>query len=72
MIVKNLHGREGQDFVAGDMLDFDGLAKTIEGAKYLYHFGGIADIVRLGGSFDTINLNVLGATIAIEAAVQGE
>lgn len=64
--------REGQDFVAGDMLDFDGLAKTIEGAKYLYHFGGIADIGEARQRpFDTINLNVLGATIAIEAAVQG-
>ena len=53
------------------MLDFDGLAKTIEGAKYLYHFGGIADIgeAKAASFLDTINLNVLGATIAIEAAV---
>lgn len=63
--------REGQDFVSGDMLDLDALAKTMEGAKYLYHFGGIADIGEARQRpFDTINQNVLGATIAMEAAVK--
>ena len=36
--------RDDQHTVVGNMLDVDAVSKAVEGAKYLYHFGGIADI----------------------------
>ena len=33
-----------QEMVVGSMLDSSALAAVCDGARYLYHFGGIADI----------------------------
>ncbi|MDH5730486.1 MAG: NAD(P)-dependent oxidoreductase [Gammaproteobacteria bacterium] len=60
-----------QTMVVGDILDRDAVASVLDGAKYVYHFAGIADIGEARNRpYDTINLNVMGATTALEAAVQ--
>ena len=35
---------EGQEMVVGDLLDRAALVEAAVGARYLYHFGGIADL----------------------------
>jgi len=63
--------RDDQNMVVGDMLDRDAVSKVIEGASILYHFAGIADLSEASARpFDTIHLNVMGATIAIDEAVK--
>ena len=62
--------RDDQNMVIGDILDRDAVNTVVRGAKYLYHFAGIADIAEAKERpFDTINLNVMGTTVALEAAV---
>jgi len=57
--------------VVGDILDRDTVNGVVSGAKYLYHFAGIADIGEAKERpFDTVNLNVMGTTVALEAAVK--
>ena len=64
---------EGQEMVVGDILDFEKVSVVCKGAKYLYHFAGIADIGESRTSpFDTVNLNVMGTTTALKAAQLAE
>ena len=63
--------RADQEMVVGDILDPDTVNAVVSGAKYLYHFAGIADIGEAKECpFDTVNLNVMGTTVALEAAVK--
>ena len=65
--------RDDQQFVEGNMLHLDELSYALKDAKYLYHFGGIADIGEAGKRpFDTINLNVMSAAVAMEAATEAD
>ena len=58
-----------QRMVMGDMLDCSTLADACEGARYVYHFAGIADIGEATANpYQTIKANVLGATAALEVA----
>jgi len=62
--------RDDQKMIIGDMLDRDLVTNALEGARYLYHFAGIADISEAKERpYDTVNLNVMGATTAVQAAV---
>lgn len=62
--------REDQLMVVGDMLDREQLSEVVNGARYLYHFAGIADISQAKERpFDTVRINIMGATNAIQAAV---
>jgi UDP-glucose 4-epimerase len=63
--------RADQEMVVGDILDRDTVNAVVSGAKYLYHFAGIADIGEAKERpFDTVNLNVMGTTVALEAAAK--
>ena len=63
--------REDQTMLLGDLLDRDQVAEATKDMDYLYHFAGIADIAEAKEkSFDTININVMGTTIAMDAAVK--
>lgn len=63
--------RANQEMVVGDILDRDAVNDVVSGAKYLYHFAGIADIGEANERpFDTVSLNVMGTTVALEAAVR--
>jgi len=62
--------RDNQKMVIGDILDRDAVQSVINGARYVYHFAGVADIAEAAAKpFYTINLNVMGATMTLEAAV---
>ena len=61
--------KDDQKMIEGDMLDFNSLSHALKDVKYLYHFGGIADIGKAKNKpLETINQNVIGAAIAMEAA----
>jgi len=61
--------REDQEMVIGDILDLDGLTAAMEGARYVYNFAGLADIDDAKNRpIDTVKLNILGNTHALEAA----
>jgi UDP-glucose 4-epimerase len=63
--------REDQKMVLGDVLDIDKLYKTIDGARYVYHYAGIADISEsMLKPYETININVMGASAVVQAAVK--
>ena len=62
--------RDDQEMIVGDILDADQVSNAVSGSKYLYHFAGIADISEsIKRPFDTININVIGTTIAVQAAI---
>jgi UDP-glucose 4-epimerase len=61
--------QDSQIMVVGDMLDSEVLAKACDGARYLYHFGGIAHIDDAKAKpFETIQTNVLGTATVLEVA----
>ncbi len=63
--------RKDQKMVLGDVLDIDKLYKTIDGARYVYHYAGIADISEsMLKPYETININVMGASAVVQAAVK--
>ncbi|MBU05883.1 MAG: NAD-dependent epimerase [Dehalococcoidales bacterium] len=60
-----------QEMMIGDVLDPKSLAMAIKGARYVYHFAGIADIEESRSRpVETLNLNVMGASLVVEAAKQ--
>jgi len=62
--------RDDQEMVTGDILDRESVNDAVRGAKVVYHYAGIADIGEAAASpFDTINLNVMGTTVVLDAAV---
>ena len=63
--------KENQNMVEGDMLDIDQVSKAIKEAKFVYHFGGVADIGDAKKiPFETINHNVISAAVVMEAAAK--
>ena len=60
-----------QEMMIGDVLDPKSLAMAMKGARYVYHFAGIADIEESRSRpVETMNLNVMGASLVAEAARQ--
>lgn len=56
-----------QEIVLGSILDRDLIAKVVDGAKYVYHFAGIADINEASlNPHETFNLNVMGTANLLE------
>ena len=47
---------KGQKMLVGDMQDQVALTKAISNARYLYHFGGVADIDLLGAAVSYTHL----------------
>jgi UDP-glucose 4-epimerase len=69
--VKSRWLRKDQKIVIGDAFDNKLLEKTIKDARYVYHFAGVADIDEAKiNPFHTINMNVMGVTTTLEAAVK--
>ena len=61
--------RADQRMVVADLMDSDALQKAMDGAEYVYHFAGIADIGEAKQRpYDTIESNVIGVTKALEIA----
>lgn len=62
--------RDDQEMIIGDILDADQVRNAVSGSKYVYHFAGIADISEsIKRPFDTININVIGTTNVVQAAI---
>ena len=60
-----------QQMFVGDMLDRNALIQCCKDARYIFHFGGIADIQEsLDQPLETIQTNIMGTTIALEAAIE--
>ena len=63
--------KENRNMIEGDMLDIDQVSKAIKEAKFVYHFGGVADIGDAKKiPFETINHNVISAAVVMEAAAK--
>jgi len=61
--------RSDQKFVAGDVLDFEKLNKTIIGSEAVYNFAALADLNQaLNQPFKTININITGNLNVMKAA----
>jgi UDP-glucose 4-epimerase len=61
--------RDGQEMFIGDITDLDSVRKAMEGAKYVFHFAGLADIDEAADRpRDTVLLNILGTVNLLEAA----
>ena len=60
-----------QKMVIGDMLDISLLQQTIKGAKYVYHFGGLADIEEAKRRpLDAVQQNVVGTMNILSVAAE--
>ena len=63
--------KANQTLVLDNMLDKKALLGVLKDANYLFHFGGVADIAYSRDQpFETINQNVMGTTLALEAAIE--
>lgn len=61
--------KENQNFFQGDMMSQDDLNKAMENKKYVFHFGGIADIDEADERpLDTVESNVIGTMKILLAA----
>ena len=72
LVFDNVESRwiqENQEMMVGDVLNEQDLEIAMKGARYCYHFAGIADIDESHARpVETINLNVMGLTKSLEAA----
>ena len=60
--------RNDQRFIKGSTLDLSLVESALDGADYVYHFAGIADIGdAIRRPYETINVNVMGTTSILEA-----
>lgn len=58
-----------QRFVQADMLDRDRIVEIVAGHDVVYHFAGIAHLdIGLMAPIETVEQNILGTVIALEAA----
>lgn len=65
--------RNDQKMIIGDILDREIVSSTLQDARYVYHFAGVADIGEAAvRPYDTIHVNVMGTTIVLEAAIQSK
>lgn len=60
--------RSDEEMIIGDILDDRKVRQAIEGCDYVYNFAGLADIEEANKRpVDTIQTNVLGNTVLLEA-----
>lgn len=60
--------KQNQQFIMGDVLDFDKLSETISGAEVVYNFAALADLNQaLKQPLKTVKINILGNLNVMEA-----
>jgi len=65
--------QSGQEMVVGDIRDEAAVKECLAGARYAYHLAGIADIGQAAvNPRTTVEYNVIGSTIVLEAAIQAQ
>ena len=63
--------QKDQKMIIGNMMDQDILNSSMEDIDYIYYFAGIADIEEAKSDpYETIELNIMGLTKALGAAVK--
>ncbi len=63
--------RSDQNMIVGDAMDSDILESSMQGVDCVYYFAGIADITEAKSNpYNTIKINIMGLTKALEAAVK--
>jgi len=63
--------RERQKMIVGDILDKNKVFKAVEGCDAVYNFAGMADLdTATTQPIDTINQNILGNALILDAAVK--
>src|SRR4051812_34165193 len=61
--------RDDQRFLEADILDSEQMDAAVRGQDVIYHFAGIAHLdIGLSTAIGTVQQNILGTTIALEAA----
>lgn len=67
------YARENQRVVLGDILNSASVSKAIEGADYVYHFAGLADLDdATTRPLETVQKNIMGTVTILEAAAQAD
>ncbi len=67
---KSPYLRNDQEMIIGDILDKHAVVDALKGVSIVYHFAGIADLGEASSRpYDTINLNIMGVTTVLDAAV---
>lgn len=70
---KSLYLKKNQKMILGDMLSNKDISSATKNIDYLFHFGAVADIEEAAKEpFKTINQNIMGTVIAIEAAIKNK
>jgi UDP-glucose 4-epimerase len=70
-IKKSPYLQKGQEMLAGNILDKKAVAKAVAGCDVVYNFAGVADIEEAHGKpIETVENNILGNTIILEACRQ--
>ena len=63
--------RSDQNMIVGDAMDSDILESSMRGVDCVYYFAGIADIGEARSNpYNTIEINIMGLTKALESAVK--
>ena len=63
--------RSDQNMIVGDAMDSDTLESSMQDVDCVYYFAGIADIAEAKSNpYNTIEINIMGLTKALEAAVK--
>jgi len=63
--------KSDQNMIVGDAMDSDILESSMQGVDCVYYFAGIADIAEAKSNpYSTIEINIMGLTKALEAAVK--
>ena len=63
--------KEGQIFIAGDILDRDSVDDALKGQEMVYHMAGISDIGEcLSNPVHTIKFNILGTANILQGCVE--
>jgi len=63
--------RSDQNMIVGSAMDSDILESSMQSVDYVYYFAGIADIGEAKSNpYNTIEINIMGLTKALEAAVR--
>ena len=68
---ESLYLKKNQKMILGDMLSRKDIISASKNIDYIFHFGAVADIEEAAKDpFKTINQNIMGTVIAIEAAIK--
>ncbi len=70
-LLESRYLKPSQEMIIGDILDGNRVADALKDVEILYNFAGIADLDEATNKpIETVNFNILGNTILLDAAVK--